>query len=307
MVGYTRTKQTDMLCWLVSVVLFVCAATGVSAFTVSTSTPSVKVNENQGGDLICSYSADFGSSARLEWKFQDLTGTQTYVYFDGKLTTPYADRVSLYGGSNLRFTKMTRRDTGTYDCEVSGNEKFGKASVQVTVLVPPSPPLCRVPARVTTGTKALLLCSDVDGSPPPTYKWYKNGTPLPVDPGSMPAFQNFTYRLNTKNGNLDFPSATKMDSGQYYCEASNELGSQSCKAIAMDVRDLNTGGIAAGIIVALLLLVLLGVAIWYAHKKGYLPQKSKSKSKPNVVYQPSPLRSGDDGDGEFKPKSSFLV
>ncbi|KAK2828526.1 hypothetical protein Q5P01_019560 [Channa striata] len=295
-----------MLRWWVSVPLLFCAAAGVSGFSVTTSTPNVKVKENQGADLTCTYSADFGSPVRLEWKFQDLKGTQGYVIFDGKPTAPYADRVTLYGGSNLRFTKLTRQDNGRYDCEVSGNNQYGEAQVQVTVLVPPSAPVCNVPATVTTGTKAFLSCSDVDGSPPPTYKWYKNGTPLPVDPSSMSAFQNATYRLNPKTGNLDFTSATKVDSGQYYCEASNELGSQSCKAMAMEVRDINGGGIAAGIIVALLLLVLLGVAIWFAHKKGYLPQKSKTKSKPNVVYQPSPLRSGDD-DGEFKPKSSFVV
>lgn len=37
--------------------------------------------------------------------------------------------------------------------------------------------------------------------------------------------------------------------------------------------DVNTGGIVAGVIVALLLLALLGFGIWYAHKKGYLPSE----------------------------------
>lgn len=29
---------------------------------------------------------------------------------------------------------MTRKDTGLYDCEVSGNSQFGEASVRLTVL-----------------------------------------------------------------------------------------------------------------------------------------------------------------------------
>ena len=37
--------------------------------------------------------------------------------------------------------------------------------------------------------------------------------------------------------------------------------------------DVNTGGIVAGVIVALLLLALLGLGIWYANKKGYLPSE----------------------------------
>lgn len=39
-----------------------------------------------GADLTCSYSADFGSSARVEWKFNDQKGSQVYVVFDGKPT-----------------------------------------------------------------------------------------------------------------------------------------------------------------------------------------------------------------------------
>ena len=42
-----------------------------------------------GADLTCSYSADFGSNARVEWKFRDLKGSQVYVVFDGKTTSKY--------------------------------------------------------------------------------------------------------------------------------------------------------------------------------------------------------------------------
>ncbi|XP_035523147.1 F11 receptor, tandem duplicate 1 [Morone saxatilis] len=292
---------------LLSVALFFLAATGVSGFSVTTSNADVRVKENAGTDLTCSYSPDFGSNARVEWKYMDQKGSQAYVIFDGKPTTPYADRVTMYG-SNLRFTKTTRKDNGVYDCEVSGNGQPGEVRVKLTVLVPPSPPLCRVPTSVTTGNTAFLSCHDSDGSPPPQYKWYKNGVLLPPEPSKIAGFQNATYRLNTNNGDLEFPAVTKMDSAQYYCESFNEAGPpQRCKAMQMEVRDINTGGIVAGVIIVLLLLVLLGVGIWYAHKKGYLPKKSESKPKSNVVYQPPSLNGGDDEDGDFKQKSSFVV
>lgn len=41
----------------------------------------------------------------------------------------------------------------------------------------------------------------------------------------------------------------------------------------VSLGDVNTGGIVAGVIVALLLLALLGFGIWYANKKGYLPSE----------------------------------
>ncbi|XP_031176256.1 F11 receptor, tandem duplicate 1 [Sander lucioperca] len=294
---------------LVSVSLFFFAATGVSGFSVTSSNTDVQVKENGGIDLKCTYSADFGSSPRVEWKFKDLKGSQSYVVFDGKPTAPYASRVTLYG-SNLRFSKVTRADNGVYYCEVSGSTTpFGEVEVKLTVLVPPSPPLCRVPTSVTTGGVSLLSCHDVDGSPPPQYNWYKDGVLLPAEPSKISGFQNATYLLNAANGNLEFPAVTKVDSGQYFCEAFNSAGPpQRCAAISMEVRDLNIGGIVAGVIVALLLVIVLALGIWFADKKGYLPKKKESKPKPSVVYQQTSLHGGgDDEDGEFKPKSSFVV
>ncbi|XP_074528404.1 F11 receptor, tandem duplicate 1 [Halichoeres trimaculatus] len=293
---------------LVSVALFLLAATGVSGFSVTTSNPDVRVKENMGGDLTCTYSGDFGSNARVEWKFKDLKGSQVYVVFDGKTTEPYSSRVKVHN-NNLRFDSMTRRDNGVYDCEVSGNGKFGEVRVKLTVLVPPSPPLCRIPASVTTGRPTKLTCHDSDASPPPAYRWYKDGVLLPPEPSKIAGFKNATFKINVDTGNLEFPRTTKADSGQYYCEAVNEAGPpQRCKGAKMEIRDLNTGGIVAGVIVALLLVALLIFGLWYANKKGYLPKKTESKPKPSVVYQPTSAYGGDeDDDGEFKQKSSFVV
>lgn len=294
----------------VSVALFLLAATGVRGFSVTTKQADVRVKENEGCDLTCTYSADFGSNARIEWKFKDVKGSQTYVVFAGKPTQSYANRVTMYG-SNLRFNKVTRKDNGQYDCEVSSDKQFGEVAVKLTVLVPPSPPLCRVPPSVTTGRTALLSCHDNDGSPPSQYRWYHDGTLLPAEPNKISGFKNATYKLNPVSGNLEFPAAVKANSGQYFCEAFNSAGPpQRCKAMKMEVRDLNAGGIVAGVIVALLLVGLLGFGIWYAYKKGYLPKKTESsKPKPSVVYQPasSLYGGGEDDDGEFKQKSSFVV
>ncbi|XP_029375966.1 F11 receptor, tandem duplicate 1 [Echeneis naucrates] len=291
---------------LFSAALLLHTVTGISGFTVTTDTKDVRVKENQGADLKCSYSGDFGANPRVEWKFKNVKGSQAYVVFDGKPTEPYRDRAVVYG-SNLRLSKMTAKDNGVYDCEVSGNGQFGEVRVTVTVLVPPAVPVCRIPSSVTTGRLATLTCRDNVGSPSPKYKWYRNDVPLPMDPHKISGFQNFSYSLNPDKGELMFSKITKMDSGDYYCEAFNDAGPpQRCRSMKMDVRDVNTGGIVAGVIVALLLLALLGFGIWYANKKGYLPRKSESKPKPNVVYQPQSSYAEEE-DGDFKQKSSFLV
>ncbi|KAK7164534.1 hypothetical protein R3I94_003054 [Phoxinus phoxinus] len=292
-----------------------------AAFTVSVFYPSIKVKENEGADLKCEYTADFGLTPRVEWKFKDLKGSQSLIYFDNKPTAQYASRITMYTGGVI-FEKVTRADTGDYDCEVSGNGGYGEKTVKLTVLVPPSKPVSRIPSSVTTGSNALLTCFDNDGSPPPTYKWYKDGTPLPDDPSKFPSFKNLTYKMNAFNGNLEFPSVSKLDIGSYFCEATNGEGApQRGDAVQMDIRtkewtrtawviykgDLNVGGIVAGVIVALLAVGLLLFALWFANKKGYLPSKFLHKSKTQAVYTQPRADEGDDGDGEFRQKSSFVV
>ncbi|XP_059404244.1 junctional adhesion molecule A-like [Carassius carassius] len=290
--------------------VFVCLSISVTglhgAFTVTVN-PSVKVKENEGVDLKCSYTADFGATPRIEWKFKDLKGSQLLIYFDNNPTAQYKGRITMVDGG-LRFNKVTRADTGDYDCEVSGNSGYGENTIKLTVLVPPSKPVSRIPSSVTTGSNVRLTCYDVDGSPPSTYRWYKENTPLPEDPSKFPSFKNLTYKMNVFNGNLEFPSVSKLDTGSYFCEASNGEGSpQRGDAVNMDVRDVNVGGIVAGVIVALLAVGLLLFALWFASKKGYLPKKAESKPKQQAVYTQPRADDMDDGDGEFRQKSSFIV
>lgn len=290
-----------------------CGATVVSSFKVSTSRANVETRENEGADLLCSYTGDFGSTPRIEWKFQNEKGSQAYVIYHGKPTVPYENRVALFSGGNLRINKVTRQDHGRYDCEVSASQSsnFGEVSVTLTVLVPPAAPLCRIPQSGTTGRTVKLSCYDGVGLPHPTYKWYKDGTPLPENPQQIAAFKNLTYKLDAAKGELMFPAVRKSDSGMYHCESTNKAGDpKSCKAVRMEIRDQNVGGIVAGIIVALLLVGLLAFGIWYAYKKGYLPKRpDSSKQKSKMVYQPpsSVYSGGDEDDGDFKQKSSFVV
>lgn len=67
-----------------------------------------------GADLKCSYSADFGADARVEWKFQDMKGSQTYVIFAGKPTGEWNYQgwiflLDIYLGSSLS-QKSTLQD-----------------------------------------------------------------------------------------------------------------------------------------------------------------------------------------------------
>ncbi|KAJ8401687.1 hypothetical protein AAFF_G00376580 [Aldrovandia affinis] len=301
-----KTKATfvtaDM--FVLTFVLLFLQTAATTAFTVSTGSAVVNVPENQGADLKCSYTADFGTP-RVEWKFKNLQSSQILVVFDDKPTAKYENRVELYK-DGLRFNKVTREDNGEYTCEVSTSQNFGEVKINLVVQVPPSVPMCRIPTSVTTGKKVLLTCHDKDGSPPCTYKWFRNKVPLPEDPSKFPEFKNSSFTINPKTGDLVFPRIAKTDAGDFYCAASNGVGApKSCAPVRLAVNDVNTGGIVAGVIVALLALGLLAFGLWYAHRKGYFPKKTESK--PRVVYNQPSSDYGDEEDGEFRQKSSFVV
>ncbi|NWU73609.1 JAM1 protein, partial [Pterocles burchelli] len=101
--------------------------------------------------------------------------------------------------------------------------------------VPPSKPVAHVPSSATIGRKAVLRCTESEGSPPPTFRWYKDGMLLPADPKSSLTFRNSSYTLDAATGELIFEPLSAFDSGDYTCEATNNVGSpQKSSAVRME-------------------------------------------------------------------------
>ncbi|XP_065278980.1 immunoglobulin superfamily member 11 isoform X4 [Emys orbicularis] len=67
-------------------------------------------------------------------------------------------------------------DTGTYQCLVNNLPDRGGRNIGViglTVLVPPSAPLCRIQGSLDVGSDITLTCNSEEGIPRPTYLWEK--------------------------------------------------------------------------------------------------------------------------------------
>ncbi|XP_028666077.1 junctional adhesion molecule A-like [Erpetoichthys calabaricus] len=290
--------------WVFFVSTYVCSFLLFES-ALSQNIQTVTSKENVGVDLPCPYSANFGNSPRIEWKFKSNNNEQL-IFYNGQPTGAYVGRISWFPGY-LRFNSVTRQDTGLYSCEVVGDSpgQYQEDQVNLIVEVPPSTPVCYIPTSVTTGSTVTLTCFDKDGSPPCTYNWYRNNVLVPVSPSQIPAFQNTSYILDSKAGTLIFNPVSKADTADYYCQASNGIGPPTqCGAARMEVRDVNVGGIVAAVIIILLTIALIGLAVWYAHRKGYLPDmKAKSQSKPKGDYRQPPAAD----DLDFKQKSSFVV
>ncbi|XP_012902950.1 junctional adhesion molecule A isoform X1 [Mustela putorius furo] len=200
--------------------VILCSA--LSRGAVYTSDREVSVAENKPAKLSCSYSGF--SSPRVEWKFAqgDIT---SLVCYNNKITASYEDRVT-FSHSGITFHSVTRKDTGTYTCMVSdeGGNTYGEVTVKLVVLVPPSKPTVSIPSSATIGSRAVLTCSEKDGSPPSEFSWYKDGVMMPTDPKSSRAFSNSSYSLDHKTGELVFNPVSASDSGEYMCQAQNGHG-----------------------------------------------------------------------------------
>ncbi|XP_062492773.1 junctional adhesion molecule A [Pezoporus occidentalis] len=260
-----------------------------------------EVPENEPAEIPCA-AYEFGlKNPRIEWKFQKGSSLVLF-YYGGQLTEPYKDRVR-FAPNAISFLTVTRADTGKYICEVVGDgSKIAKSEVNLIVQVPPSKPVAHVPTSATIGSRIVLRCTETDGSPPPTFRWYKDGMLLPTDPKSSPSFRNSSYTLDTATGELVFQPLGSSDSGAYSCEASNNVGSaQRSDAIRMEASEVNVGGIVAAVVVLLMVLALVAFGVWFAYRRGFFKRKDGTGKK--VIYSQPSHRS----QGEFKQTSSFLV
>nr|XP_019960350.1 PREDICTED: titin-like [Paralichthys olivaceus] len=116
-------------------------------------------------------------------------------------------------------------DSGSYTCQASN--EAGRASCDITVGISEAkkPPVFDVslkPATVDEGEKLSLRCH-VCGSPPLKIQWMKDRKDL-MSAGST--------RISFSDGTacLEISAASRHDAGDYLCKASNEAGSEFCKA-----------------------------------------------------------------------------
>lgn len=78
------------------------------------------------------------------------------------------------------------------------------------------------PVSVNEGEKLVLRCN-VSGPPPVTIQWMKDRRELKSSGNTRITFANGTASLEVSN-------CVKLDAGDYLCKASNNSGSNFCKA-----------------------------------------------------------------------------
>lgn len=112
----------------------------------------------------------------------------------------------------------------------------------VTVQSPPvmvkQPPtteiLFQVAQRQDENDKPFLIECEAEGSPPPTYRWVKNGKEF--------NWQTYDDRISQQpgRGTLFIGSPRDEDIGQYQCYAKNEWGTATSNAVFVRKAELNS-------------------------------------------------------------------
>ncbi|XP_008845409.1 junctional adhesion molecule B isoform X2 [Nannospalax galili] len=178
------------------------------------------------------------TSSRLEWK--KLGRGVSFVYYQQALQGDFKDRAEMIDFS-IRIKNVTRTDAGKYRCEVSAPSEQGQNleedTVTLEVLVAPAVPSCEVPTSALSGTVVELRCQDKEGNPAPEYTWFKDGIRLLENQRIGLQSTNSSYTMNTKSGTLQFNTISKLDSGEYYCEARNSVGHRRCSGKRMQVEE----------------------------------------------------------------------
>ncbi|GAB1294041.1 V-set and immunoglobulin domain-containing protein 2 [Apodemus speciosus] len=276
----------------------------LSGIAVEVTVPTEPLSMPMGktAELSCSYRTSVGDNFALEWSFvqpgKPISTSVPILYFtNGHLypTGSKADRASLLhdpptgGQATLKLTDLRSSDTGTYLCNVNNPPDFytnGLGLINLTVLVPPSHPLCSQSGQTSVGGSAALRCRSSEGAPKPVYNWVRLGSSPTPPPGSMVQ--------DEVSGQLILTNLSMTSSGTYRCVASNQMGSASCE-LNLSVTDSSEGRVAGTLIGVLLGVLLLSVAAFCL-----IRFQKERKKEPKETYGGSDLREDATAPGVFE-------
>ncbi|KAM8931068.1 hemicentin-1 [Pelodytes ibericus] len=122
----------------------------------------------------------------------------------------------LYNGKKLKIKGAMQSDHGQYSCVSTNIAGEAEINYEVNVLVPPSiEGEHDLEDHTVIANSPVELECNVQGTPLPTIKWLKNGTPVETNGG---------LRIQSNGQQLIIPSVESSDRGIYQCVATNEAG-----------------------------------------------------------------------------------
>ncbi|XP_028840198.1 immunoglobulin superfamily member 11 isoform X1 [Denticeps clupeoides] len=219
---------------------------------------------------------------------------QVIVFDHGQViaSPAFTGRIAFTGipwSADVVLNRTRVSDAGVYRCVVSNPPETGDPGIgelSLTVLAPPSLPVCLWEGDTDAGGSVTLSCGVAEGVPTPTIRWEKlqpNPIALPTNMESKnsalaEAMETHHDRSKTcsffphspsgdMSGSVHIANVSSQTSGLYRCSVTNLLGSQNCYInLSVYSPPHSTPGILQGVLVtlsmAVVLLALLVLVLW---------------------------------------------
>ncbi|XP_036966774.1 cell surface A33 antigen-like [Acanthopagrus latus] len=182
--------------------------------------------------------------------------------------------------STLRLTKVTIQDSRRFQCSVmipGDDEGTTSATTSLLVLVPPSPPICKVQGTAEYFHNITLTCKSEEGSPTPVTEWKSYSVE------NIP--RSFPPKATEKDGALSLFNISRETSGFFICTSTNQIGSASCNlTLSVMPGSMNIGSTAAILGGILAGVVALGIIIYCCCCKKGKKDKNPEGSPEEVNY-----------------------
>ncbi|XP_069744615.1 cell surface A33 antigen-like [Narcine bancroftii] len=245
--------------------------TTLNAMTVEVAKTLIEIGRGDDLHFECNYktTAVNKDNLNIEWiRLQEpqegLIDVIQYFY-DGiySIGNLYKDRANFTGNVNdndcsitIKKTQMT--DSGTYVIEVKTPfdlQGDRKQTIEVIVLVPPSPPVCKIEGKSEIGQTVKLTCHSEEGSPAPVYTWQSYNSQN--QPRSLPPMST------QEKDDLVLKNISVTTSGFFICTSTNKIRASTCNiTLAVMPPSMNIGfygGIIGG---AVGVLIILGIIVY---------------------------------------------
>nr|XP_020443244.1 immunoglobulin superfamily member 11-like [Monopterus albus] len=152
-------------------------------------------------------------------------------------------------------------DAGVYRCMVNNPPEPADPDIGelvLSVLAPPSLPVCQWNGDIDVGGSVTLSCSVMEGVPTPKIHWDK------LNPKEISLPINMEGDMS---GSVQIVNMSSQMSGLYRCSATNPLGTENCylSLSIYSTPDISSGilqGVLLTLSMSLVLLALLVLMLW---------------------------------------------
>uniref|UniRef100_A0A3P8U5B4 Zgc:165604 n=1 Tax=Amphiprion percula TaxID=161767 RepID=A0A3P8U5B4_AMPPE len=278
--------------WMLWTVCFTALQTAALRVTMRESSLEVV----QGDFVILPCSFFISTSTRLSrlnviWTLAPFSSPETpiqvIVYDHGQVIEDpsLTGRVGFTGiplSADIVLNDTRVSDAGIYRCMVNNPPETadpGIGELALSVLAPPSLPVCQWDGDIDMGGSVRLSCSVAEGIPTPEIRWDK------LNPEEISLPINMEGDLS---GSVQIVNVSSQTSGLYRCSAANVLGTENCYVnLSIYSPPDSSSGILQGVLLTLfmsLVLLALLVLILWLHRTGQDGRWKEGKGEEEECY-----------------------